>query len=254
MSVAYTILSDPEKRKEYDSTGELVDDEEDGLGSSSSGTEAWKNLFKGMFGSVTTKDIDRFTISYKCSEEEEKDVLKYYTQFKGNLNKMLECVMCSDEIDKKRWVEDYIRPAIDEGNVEDFTSELETTLGDDDEIQKSSSSGDTTDTDDSDDPKPTKRKTIAKGKPAVAVKRQRRKPKKEAPPDEDLIAAIRGRSNAQREQMFGNLITGLEERYSSSTSNRRRQSKKGKKITGDIPDVEFEKIQSRLEENRKKGR
>ena len=249
MSVAYTILSDPEKRQEYDSTGELFDEEE-GIGSASSGTEAWKNLFKGIFGSVTTKDIDRFTSSYKCSEEEEKDVLKYYTQFKGNLNKMVECVMCSDEIDKKRWVEDYIRPAIDEGNVKDFSTELETTLGDDDIIEKSSSD-DTTDTEDSDS-KPSERQKMVKGKPAAAVKRQTRKRRKEAQPDEDLIAAIRGRSNAQREQTFGNLIAGLEERYSSSSSNRKKKSKGRNKIMDDIPDEEFEKIQSKLEENRRK--
>ena len=157
--------------------------------------------------------------------------------------------MCSDEIDKKRWVADYIRPAIDKGNVEDFSTELEKTLGDDDEVQKSSSD-ETTDTEDS-DAKPNKRKTTIKKKPVASVKRQRRKRGKEAQPGEDLIAAIRGRSNVQREQMFGNLISGLEKRYSAS-SKRKRTSKKGGDVVEDIPDEEFEKVRARLEENRKK--
>ena len=88
-----------------------------------------KDFFTSTFGKVTAKGIDEFTQSYKCSEEEEKDVLKYYTMFKGNLDKMLECVMCSDGmIDKEHWVEDYIHRAIRDGSVEDFSDEIQNTL------------------------------------------------------------------------------------------------------------------------------
>ena len=88
-----------------------------------------KDFFTSTFGKVTAKGIDEFTQSYKCSEEEEKDVLKYYTMFKGNFDKMLECVMCSDGmIDKERWVEDYIHRAIRDGSVEDFSDEIQNTL------------------------------------------------------------------------------------------------------------------------------
>ncbi len=140
VSLAYTILSDGDKRRVYDETGEIDDDYEDstandndeeGFGKKSKkGADMWKEFFTSTFGKVTTKNIDQFTQSYKCSEEEEKDVLKYYTMFKGNLDKMLECVMCSDVIDKKRWVQDFIHPAIDEGSVEDYAEELERTLYD----------------------------------------------------------------------------------------------------------------------------
>lgn len=56
-SIAYTILSDEEKRREYDESGE-VDDEDDLA--SKSGTEQWKDYFSNLFPKVTTKDIDAF--------------------------------------------------------------------------------------------------------------------------------------------------------------------------------------------------
>jgi DnaJ family protein C protein 9 len=135
VSLAYTILSDVDKRREYDESGEINDDDEnasaDGNGNGSN-FNMWKDFFSSTFGKVTKADIDQFTQSYKCSEEEEKDVLKYYTMFKGNLDKMLECVMCSDVIDKERWVQDYIQPAIDNESVKDFSETLQKTLGGDD--------------------------------------------------------------------------------------------------------------------------
>lgn len=151
ISVAYSILSDEERRTLYDESGEMDDTDE----MAGENTDEWTSYFKGIFGKVTTSDIDRFAESYKCSEEEEKDVLKYYTQFKGDLDKMLECVMCSDDIDKKRWVEDYIKPAIQKEMVADFMTTVENTFGDhSSEGNDSKEDGDETETeDDSDDGK-----------------------------------------------------------------------------------------------------
>ena len=85
--------------------------------------------FDTLFPKVTTADIDAFEVKYKCSEEEEADVLKYYSQFKGDLGKMVECVMLSSDVDKERWVKDYIEPAIETGAVEDFRAKMKKTLG-----------------------------------------------------------------------------------------------------------------------------
>ena len=129
VSVAYNILSNEENRSEYDETGELYEDDDDDVGAGKTGTDQWAEYFSGIFGKVGVDDIEKFEAKYKCSDEEEKDVLKYYVQFKGNLNKCLECVMCSRDEDKKRWVEDYIKPAIQKGEVEDYTSAIERTMG-----------------------------------------------------------------------------------------------------------------------------
>jgi hypothetical protein len=73
-----------------------------------------KEYFNVLFPKVTEADIDAFKVKYKCSDEEENDVLKYYARFKGDLNKMLKCVMLSLDTDKARWVEDYIRKSLGE--------------------------------------------------------------------------------------------------------------------------------------------
>ncbi|KAL7461695.1 hypothetical protein ACHAXS_002108 [Conticribra weissflogii] len=127
VSVAYTILSDPEKRAEYDESGELYGTGDD-LSENKSGVDQWTDYFKNIFPTVTTADIDAFEVKYKCSDEEESDVLKYYTQFKGDLNKMLECVMLSSDVDKERWVKDYIEPAVERGDVPDFMGKVRKTL------------------------------------------------------------------------------------------------------------------------------
>jgi len=255
ISVAYSILSDEDRRQIYDESGEMDDDDE----LNQSNTDAWKDYFKGIFGKVTAADIDQFTESYKCSDEEEKDVLKYYNQFKGDLKKMLECVMCSDEIDKKRWVQDYIKPAIEKDDVEDYMAEIERTLGeyfeedvdDDDDEEEEEADEDETDTeDDSDDNKTDgkgkKRKVAAKAKPSKKKQKGKTKTKSDAVVDADLIAAIRGRSVARRQEGFGSLLAGLEDRYATKKKGGRK-----KEPVEDIPDDEFEKIQKRLGKRRK---
>jgi len=248
ISVAYSILSDEERRTLYDESGEMDDTDEIGAN-----TDEWTSYFKGIFGKVTTSDIDRFTESYKCSEEEEKDVLKYYTQFKGDLDKMLECVMCSDDIDKKRWVEDYIKPAIQKETVADFMTTVENTLGDHDHTSEGDNSkeddAETETEDDSDDDKKgrgKKRKVAAKAKKTKPSKKKKNEPAV----SEDLVAAIRGRSGARQHQGSGSILDRLEERYAPKSKS--KSTKKKKAAMEDIPNDEFEKIQKRLDAQRKR--
>ena len=246
ISVAYSILSDEERRTLYDESGEMDDTDE----MAGENTDEWTSYFKGIFGKVTTSDIDRFAESYKCSEEEEKDVLKYYTQFKGDLDKMLECVMCSDDIDKKRWVEDYIKPAIQKEMVADFMTTVKNTGDHSSEGNDSKEDGDETETeDDSDDGKKArgkKRKVAAKAKTAKPSKKKN----KESAVSEDLVAAIRGRSGARQQQGSGSILDRLEERYAPKSKSKPTNKKKA--AMEDIPDDEFEKIQKRLDAQRKR--
>jgi hypothetical protein len=89
----------------------------------------YSEYFNNIFPKVTTADIEAFEVKYKCSDEEEADVLRYYSQFKGDLNKMLECVMLSSDVDKERWVKDYIGPAVTRGDVDDYMAKIHKTLG-----------------------------------------------------------------------------------------------------------------------------
>ncbi|KAL3916949.1 MAG: hypothetical protein SGILL_004943, partial [Bacillariaceae sp.] len=129
ISWTYNFLKDPSKRQEYDQEGVIPrededydsdDDDEDGNG----GKKSWKDYFDLIFGKLSTDDIENFAMKYKMSEEEEKDVLENYTKFRGNLVKMLEYVMLSEERDVPRWMEDYIQPAIAAGKVEKYEKAL----------------------------------------------------------------------------------------------------------------------------------
>ena len=282
VSVAYNILSNDESRSEYDETGELFEEDDDDVGGKT-GTDQWAEYFSGIFGKVGVDDIEKFEAKYKCSDEEERDVLKYYVQFKGDLSKCLECVMCSRDEDKKRWVEDYIKPAIQKGGVEDYASEIERTVGgsaggeegDDDEEMSADEDEDATETEsDSGDEGEKKKASKSKGKSkgqktakgsAKAKREQQSKKGKDKKPaakkkatktkknagggvPDDLIAAIRGNAVARSQQSFDHMLAGLEERYGGGGGGKKKKAGKKKKQVepDDIPDDEFERIRASL--------
>ena len=116
ISQAYQILGNDDLRAEYDETGVIPgQDHDDGDDKDFS---AWKDYFSTIFGSVTTSKIDAFASKYKCSEEEKRDVIKYFSSQKGNLVKVLECVMLSEPRDCQRWVEDFLEPAFKAGELD----------------------------------------------------------------------------------------------------------------------------------------
>jgi DnaJ family protein C protein 9 len=286
ISLAYTILSDEDKRKEYDETGDLYDDDED-LSNSKEGMKQWTDYFDAVFPKVTTADIDAFEVKYKCSDEEEKDVLKYYMQFKGDLNKMVECVMLSSDADKERWVKDYINPAIDKGSVSDYSQVIQKTMGTaasstkskkkvvkkngrgkkkkaedsdlvDSEDDDSSGSSDVPMAEVIDETENTTKKSSksTKASPKKKAKTTTTKTKKKkSSSEDDLIAQIRGNALARqgRQEGFDSLMAGLEERYGGG-----KKKKKGKKTAAaadddddDIDDDEFERIQANLMKKKK---
>lgn len=269
ISMAYTILSDEEKRAEYDESGDLYED--DDMPSNKAGVDLWTDYFANIFPSVTTADIDAFEVKYKCSDEEEADVLKYYSQFKGDLNKMLECVMLSSDIDKERWVKDYINPAIQSGDVKDFSDQLSKTIGSA-PTKKSKSRGgkakakieieEDDDMSGVDDDAPCaeivtdakmdadgNEKKKAKAATTKASPKKKASTKKAAAPgknkkssEDDLFAAIRGKALARRQEGFDSMMAGLEERYGGKKNGRGKN----------IPDDEFEKIQARMMKNKQR--
>merc|ERR1712032_1596377 len=151
-------------------------------------------------GKVTTADIDAFEVKYKCSDEEEADVLKYYDRFGGDLNKMLECVMLSSDADKERWVKDFIEPAIESGDALDYTPRLKATMGNAPTKKrggaKKTSSG----------------KSGSKKKPAKKKQSRAKAPRNKGSSAQDsLIAQIRGKS-ASGGSGFDSMMAGLEAR------------------------------------------
>jgi DnaJ homolog subfamily C member 9 len=129
VTAAYQILQDTDLRAAYDESGVIPEDDIADDDDHDDKNNRWKEYFDRIFGKVTVGDIEAFAQKYKCSDEERRDVLKEYTARKGNLEKMLEFVMLSEPRDATRWVEDYLRPAIEAKEVSaSYTELMEKTL------------------------------------------------------------------------------------------------------------------------------
>ncbi|KAL4452266.1 hypothetical protein ABPG75_007928 [Micractinium tetrahymenae] len=112
----YGILSNPDKRKVYDQTGSVEDSEE-------LAGEKFNELYeyyRSMYAPVTEDDLDAFHQQFRGGQEERAEVLKYYQQFKGDMGKVFEWVMCSDEAADSHRFMDLLDAAIKAKEVPPF--------------------------------------------------------------------------------------------------------------------------------------
>ncbi|KAK9449969.1 uncharacterized protein V1518DRAFT_415189 [Limtongia smithiae] len=115
---AYGILSDPEKRKLYDATGNL---ENTGLFGDSDSKYGWKEFYDDMYQkAVTTEMIEADKKEYRDSGEERADILKFYTESKGNMNVVFENVVHSSVLEDEARFREIINAAIGEGTVKAY--------------------------------------------------------------------------------------------------------------------------------------
>lgn len=124
ITAAYQILCNAELRAEYDETGIIPQNDDDDDFNTDGKDNPWKDYFDRIFGKVSLGDIEAFSMQYKCSDEEKRDVIKEFVAQKGNLVKMMDYVMLSEPRDAQRWVEDYIQPAIDSGEVQSLYADI----------------------------------------------------------------------------------------------------------------------------------
>lgn len=96
---AYVILSDETKRKRYDLTGEVDDDNLDEL----------VNKCRFFYKEFWAEDIDDFATRYKGSKDEEEDLLRFYEENAGDLTKILYWIPLSENSDVDRFVGVYDR-------------------------------------------------------------------------------------------------------------------------------------------------
>ncbi|KAM3835670.1 dnaJ homolog subfamily C member 9 [Vipera latastei] len=112
----YTVLSDEEQRALYDQQG-IVDEESTVLTQDRNWDEYWRLLFK----KITVKDIEDFEKKYKHSTEELEDIKAAYEDFKGDMDKIMDSVLCVDYTDEPR-IRQIIQQAIDSGEVSSYKS------------------------------------------------------------------------------------------------------------------------------------
>ena len=84
--------------------------------------QQWEDFFHSVFNEIisTGSQHENHALSYSGSVQEHTDVLKYYTMCKGNMQKVLECIVHATQRDMCRWRKDIIDPAICRGEVDDF--------------------------------------------------------------------------------------------------------------------------------------
>lgn len=68
---------------------------------------------------ITVKDIEDFEKNYKDSEEELADIKAAYVDFEGDMDRILESVLCADYTDEPR-IRKIIEKAIDSGEVPSY--------------------------------------------------------------------------------------------------------------------------------------
>ncbi|XP_059478658.1 dnaJ homolog subfamily C member 9 [Neocloeon triangulifer] len=105
----HTILSDKEKRKVYDRTGDVDSDLD----------ADWLDYWRSIFKPVTKQDIVDYEKKYKGSEEERNDLKSAYNTYKGDMNSVMDAVPFADMEDEERLTE-TLREMIENEEVEDF--------------------------------------------------------------------------------------------------------------------------------------
>ncbi|NXF54070.1 DNJC9 protein, partial [Oceanites oceanicus] len=195
---AYAVLSDAEQRAVYDEQGR-VDEEGEAL----SGERDWWEYWRLLFGKITVKDIEDFEKSYKDSEEELADIKAAYVDFEGDMDRIMESVLCVDYTDEPR-IRKIIEKAIDSGEVPPYKSFI----------------------------KESKQKMIARKRRAEKEAREAEKTKDELGlgGEDDLKALIQSR-NKDRKKEMDDFLAQLEAKYGNNAKKggKKTAAKKGKK-------------------------
>jgi hypothetical protein len=102
----------------YDATGQLGSHHSD-RSSNKNGNNDWTEFFKSVFREVLTVNNED-DATYRGSDREASDVIRFYQLCKGDLDKVLTCIVSGTKQDITRWALDIIEPAIRRGNVERY--------------------------------------------------------------------------------------------------------------------------------------
>eukprot|EP01018_Ginkgo_biloba_P023421 Gb_09879 [translate_table: standard] len=110
-----SILGDPERRKLYDETG-CIDDEE----LAGETVQNLRDFLRTLYKEVTEKDIIEFEEKYRGSEEEKRDLKDLYTKCKGKMDSVFDWMMCCEpKLDSHRF-KDIIDDAISSGELKEW--------------------------------------------------------------------------------------------------------------------------------------
>ncbi|VDQ01817.1 unnamed protein product [Trichobilharzia regenti] len=115
LSRIYAYLDDDEKRKIYDETG--VIDEEDEISGKS--YDDWMNYWRLLFPKITPTQIDEYRQKYVGSEEETEQLIKVYNSSKGDMDTIMETLILTSYEDEPR-IRSLIDKLISEQRIKAF--------------------------------------------------------------------------------------------------------------------------------------
>ncbi|XP_074653190.1 dnaJ homolog subfamily C member 9-like [Tubulanus polymorphus] len=113
----YSILSDKEKRAVYDETGEVVGDDEF---NDEQKNRDWNKYWRQLFSVVTVDDIVNYERNYKESDEELADLKEAYLKYEGDMDKIMQCVLCANVIDDEPRLTEILNNLIKSQEIPDF--------------------------------------------------------------------------------------------------------------------------------------
>ncbi|KAI9151774.1 hypothetical protein HJFPF1_08984 [Paramyrothecium foliicola] len=115
IAFAYAVLSDPVRRKRYDTTGSTSEAIVDSEGFD------WSDYYREQFkDAISTDAIEKFAAKYKGSDEEKDDLLIAYEQCEGDMDLIYETVMLSDVLQDDERFRKIIDEAIEKEDVPGF--------------------------------------------------------------------------------------------------------------------------------------
>ncbi|EON99835.1 hypothetical protein UCRPA7_4702 [Phaeoacremonium minimum UCRPA7] len=116
IAFAYAVLSDPARRKKYDTTGSTSESIVDSDGFN------WSDFYREQYrDSISADAIKKFAKKYKKSDEEKDDILVAYEQSEGDMDAIYESVMLSNVLEDDERFRAIIDDAIESGDVPAFT-------------------------------------------------------------------------------------------------------------------------------------
>ncbi|KAM0474076.1 hypothetical protein ACHAPX_007789 [Trichoderma viride] len=117
IAFAYAVLSDPARRKRYDTTGSTSESIVDSEGFN------WSDYYREQFKDAISEDaIRKFAEKYKRSDEEKDDLLIAYEECEGDMDQVYERVMLSDVVEDDERFRQIIDEAIETGDVQSFAA------------------------------------------------------------------------------------------------------------------------------------
>ena len=90
----------------------------------------WTEFYREQWADTVTEDsINKFKADYQNSDEEKRDLLAAYTQFKGRLDSVFETVMLSNPLDDEERFRIIIDKAIADGEVKSYDAYAKESAG-----------------------------------------------------------------------------------------------------------------------------